>query len=105
MSFDPVSGIRTIKDGTEAGTIDMAQQKDSNFSLFKGFKRLTTVGASGTVSGQLCNGSVTNGVCSSTLQTLSWVYTFVGESEAETELTFEAVPPPPPPAEEGGTGG
>ncbi len=105
MSYDPVSGIRTIKDGTEAGTIDMAQQKDSDFSLFKGFKRLTTVGDSGTVSGQLCNGSVTNGVCGGTLQTLNWVYTFVGASEAETELTFEAVPPPPPPAEEGGAGG
>ncbi|MDQ3235730.1 MAG: hypothetical protein M3Q07_28300 [Pseudobdellovibrionaceae bacterium] len=105
MGYDPVSGIRTIKDGTEAGTIDMAQSVGTNFSLFKGFKRLTTVGESGTTSGQFCNGGVTNGVCDGTLNTLSWVYTFVGVSEAETELTFEAVPPPPPPTEEGDTSG
>jgi hypothetical protein len=99
LSYDPVSGIRRIADGTEAGTIDMFQGSATDFALFKGFKRLTTVGDSGTVTTKLCEGSLTNGACSATLKELSWVYTFVGTSEAETELTFEAVPPPPPPAE------
>jgi hypothetical protein len=99
LNYDPVSGIRRIADGTEAGTIDLFQGGATDFALFKGFKRLTTVGDSGTVTTKLCEGSITNGTCSATLKDLSWVYTFVGSSEAETELTFEAVPPPPPPAE------
>ncbi len=100
INYDPVSGIRKIVDGTAAGTIDLYQSTDAEFALFKGFKRLSTVGDSGTVTSQLCNGSISNGSCSTTLQNLTWVYTFVGSSEAETELSFEAVPPPPPPAEE-----
>jgi hypothetical protein len=100
INYDPVSGIRRIADGTEAGTIDMFQNSNSDFALFKGFKRLSTVGDSGKVTSELCDGSITNGTCSNPLKSLSWVYTFVGESEAETELTFEAVPPPQPPAEE-----
>jgi hypothetical protein len=96
MNYDPVSGIRRIVDGTEAGTIDMFQSTSADFALFKGFKRLTNVGDSGTVTTKLCEGSITNGTCSGTLKGLTWVYTFVGASEAETELSFEAVPPPPP---------
>jgi hypothetical protein len=97
INYDPVSGIRRIADGTAAGTIDLFQSSTADFALFKGFKRLTTVGDTGTVTTQLCEGSITNGTCSTALKELSWVYTFVGTSEAETELTFEAVPPPPPP--------
>jgi hypothetical protein len=95
-NFDPVSGIRRITDGSEAGTIDMFQGPTTDFALFKGFKRLTTVGESGTVTTKLCEGGISNGGCSAALKDLTWVYTFVGASEAETELTFEAVPPTPP---------
>jgi hypothetical protein len=100
ISYDPVSGIRSITDGSAAGTINMYQDSTKTFALFKDFKRLTTAGESGTVKTELCGGSITNGTCSVSLQELTWTYTFVGESEAETELTFEAVPPPPPPAED-----
>jgi hypothetical protein len=99
VNYDPVSGIRSITDGTAAGTINMYQDSTKTFALFKDFKRLTTVGESGTVKTQLCGGSISNGTCSVDLQELTWTYTFVGESEAETELKFEAVPPPPPPVE------
>lgn len=100
LNYDPVSGIRRIADGSETGTIDMYQSTEADFALFKGFKRLTEVGDTGTVTTKLCEGSVTNGSCSTTLKDLTWVYTYVGSSEAETELSFEAVPPPPPPAPE-----
>ncbi|EFX60171.1 hypothetical protein DAPPUDRAFT_278983 [Daphnia pulex] len=88
MNYDPVSGIRRITDGTQAGTISMYQGSASEYAIFKDFKRLSTVGDSGTVSSQLCEGSVSSsGACSTTLKDLSWVYTYVGSSEAETELT------------------
>ena len=95
-NYDPVSGIRRIADGSEAGTIDMFQGTATDFALFKGFKRLTNVGDSGTVTTKLCEGGISNGVCSVALKDLTWFYTFVGASEAETELTFDAVPPTPP---------
>ncbi len=99
LNYNPVGGISKIKDGTTAGTIDVMQGAGGVITLFKNFKRLSTVGDSGTLTGEACSSSVTSTGCSVAVKTVDWVYTFVGASEAETELSIKAVTPPPPPAE------
>ncbi len=102
LNFNPVGGIRNVKDGSVAGTIDVLQG-NAKIALFKGFKRLTTVGDSGTVSGEICMSGSTAAGCNEAAKAVDWVYTFVGASEADTALSIQAVTPPPPPADPAAT--
>ncbi|WP_141731851.1 hypothetical protein [Oligoflexus tunisiensis] len=103
LNFNPVGQIRSIKDGSTSGTIDVLQGYSGVVKLFKDFKRLTTVGESGTVSGEACMSGFDASGCSVPVQNVDWVYTYVGSAEAEAELSIKAVQPPPP-TEDGGEG-